>query len=68
MGNITTIALLSSLTYVGVRLGLYMNNRVCQKWFDRVVYGVLFLSGLQLLGIDELVMTAPLNAVHWLNG
>jgi uncharacterized protein len=55
MGNITTIALLSPLTYVGVKLGLYMNNRVPQKWFDRVVYGVLFLSGLQLLGVDKLV-------------
>jgi hypothetical protein len=56
VGNITTIALLSPLTYVGVRLGLYMNNRVSQKWFDRVVYGVLFLSGLDLIGAQDLVL------------
>jgi uncharacterized membrane protein YfcA len=56
VGNITTIALLSPLTYVGVRLGLYMNNRVSQKWFDRVVYGVLFLSGLDLIGAQNLVL------------
>jgi uncharacterized protein len=55
VGNLTTIALLSPLTYVGVRLGLYMNNRVSQKWFDRIVYGVLFLSGLQLLGVEKLI-------------
>jgi uncharacterized protein len=55
VGNIATIAMLAPLTYVGVRLGLYLNNRFSQKWFDRVVYGVLFLSGLQLLGIDKLI-------------
>ncbi len=57
VGNITTIALLSPLTYVGVRLGLYLNGRFSQKWFDRVVYGVLFLSGVQLLGVDKLVVS-----------
>ena len=56
VGNITTIALLCPMTYVGVRLGLYLNGRFSQKWFDRVVYGVLFLSGVQLLGVDKLVM------------
>ena len=55
VGNLATITLLAPFTYVGVRLGLYMNNRVSQKWFDRIVYGVLFLSGLQLLGVDKLV-------------
>jgi uncharacterized protein len=54
VGNIATIAMLAPLTYVGVRLGLYLNNRFSQKWFDRVVYGVLFLSGLQLLGVEKL--------------
>ncbi len=57
VGNITTIALLSPMTYVGVRLGLYLNGRFSQKWFDRVVYGVLFLSGVQLLGVDKLVVS-----------
>ncbi len=55
VGNITTIALLSPLTYVGVKLGLYMNNRVSQRWFDRIVYAVLFVSGLQLVGVEKLI-------------
>ena len=55
VGNITTIALLAPLTYVGVQLGLYLNNRVSPKWFNRVVYGVLFVSGLDLIGIPKLV-------------
>jgi uncharacterized protein len=56
VGNVTTIALLSPMTYVGVRLGLYLNGRFSQKWFDRVVYGVLFLSGMQLLGVGNLAV------------
>jgi uncharacterized protein len=57
VGNLTTIALLSPLTYVGVKLGLYLNGRFSPKWFERVVYGVLFLSGLQLLGVHKLVIS-----------
>jgi len=54
VGNITTIAFLAPLTIVGVKLGLYLNNRVSPKWFNRVVYGVLFVSGLDLLGVPKL--------------
>ena len=57
VGDITTIVFLAPLTYVGVKLGLYLNNRVSPKWFNRVVYGVLFVSGLDLIGAQKLLMT-----------
>jgi len=47
--NVTTIALLAPLCYVGVRLGVYLNRRVSEVWFTRVVYTFLFLAGIQLL-------------------
>ena len=49
MGNLITILLLAPLTYVGVRLGIYLNRRFTDRWFNRVVYIVLSLTGLQLL-------------------
>jgi len=48
-GNLVTILLLAPLTYVGVRLGIYLNRRFTDLWFNRVVYIVLSLTGLQLL-------------------
>jgi uncharacterized membrane protein YfcA len=49
MGNLMTIMFLAPLTYVGVRLGIYLNRRFTDLWFDRVVYTILFLTGLQLV-------------------
>ncbi len=48
-GNLATIAILAPLTYIGVRLGVYLNRRVNEVLFMRLVYVLLFLSGLQLL-------------------
>ena len=48
-GNFTTIALLAPLCYVGVRLGVYLNRRVSEEWFTRVVYTFLFLAGIHLV-------------------
>jgi uncharacterized membrane protein YfcA len=48
-GDIKTILMLAPLTYAGVRLGIYLNRRFSDLWFNRVVYGILFLTGLQLL-------------------
>ncbi len=47
--NLTTIMLLAPLTYVGVRLGIYLNRRFTDLWFNRVVYTILFLTGVQLV-------------------
>jgi uncharacterized membrane protein YfcA len=48
-GNIATVAILAPLTYIGVRLGVYLNRRVNETWFMRLVYALLFFSGLQLI-------------------
>jgi len=47
-GNLMTTLLLSPLSYVGVKLGIYLNGRFPEVWFNRLVYTILFLTGLQL--------------------
>jgi uncharacterized membrane protein YfcA len=49
VGNLTTIIVLAPLTYVGVRLGIYLNRRFTDLWFNRVVYAILVFTGLQLV-------------------
>lgn len=49
VGNITTILILSPLCYLGVRLGIYLNGRFTDKWFNRLIYTLLFLTGFQLI-------------------
>ena len=48
-GNLFAILLLSPLTLVGVRLGIYLNERFNDMWFNRVVYTVLFITGWKLI-------------------
>jgi uncharacterized protein len=49
IGNLTTIILLAPLCYVGVKIGVYLNRHFSEKWFNRLVYIILFLSGVQLV-------------------
>jgi len=49
VGNITTILILAPLCFVGVRLGLYLNKRFNDIWFNRFIYTLLFFTGLQLI-------------------
>ena len=49
VGNLMTILILSPLTYLGVIIGIYLNKRFSDVWFNRVIYTLLFLTGLQLL-------------------
>jgi uncharacterized protein len=49
MGNLLTILLLAPLTYVGVRLGIYLNRRFSDTWFNRLIYTILFFTGWQLI-------------------
>lgn len=49
LGNLKTILLLSPLTFGGVRLGIYLNRRFTDRWFERLIYTVLLLTGLQLV-------------------
>jgi uncharacterized protein len=60
VGNITTILILAPLAYVGVRLGVYLNKRFTDRWFNRLVYSLLFLTGLELV-------TGP-SIIHFLAG
>jgi uncharacterized membrane protein YfcA len=49
MGNLSAVGWLAPLTYVGVRLGIYLNGRFTDVWFNRIIYAILSLTGLQLL-------------------
>ena len=49
VGNLATILVLSPLAYVGVVLGIWLNRRFTDLWFNRLVYGILLLTGLQLV-------------------
>jgi uncharacterized membrane protein YfcA len=49
IGNLTTILILSPLAFVGVRIGVILNGRFTDKWFKRLIYILLFLTGLQLI-------------------
>jgi uncharacterized membrane protein YfcA len=51
VGNLTTIALLAPMCYVGVRLGVFLNRYLNEKWFNRLVYTMVFCSGLQLIWV-----------------
>ncbi len=48
-GNWTTIVMLAPLCYIGVKIGVYLNRRFNETWFMRLVYAMLFLSGVQLI-------------------
>jgi uncharacterized protein len=47
--HLVTIAILAPLSYVGVKLGIFLNGRFTDLWFNRVVYSILFVSGIQLI-------------------
>jgi hypothetical protein len=49
VGNVVTILILSPLCYIGVKLGLYLNRRFTDTWFNRVIYTLLLLTGIQLI-------------------
>jgi uncharacterized protein len=49
VGNLLTILILSPLCYLGVRLGLYLNRRFTDIWFNRVIYTLLLLTGIELI-------------------
>jgi len=49
VGNMATVVLLAPLTFVGVRLGIWLNRRFTDLWFSRAVYGILLVTGVKLL-------------------
>lgn len=56
-GNLLTTLLLGPLAYVGVRLGIYLNSHFSERWFNRLVYTILFLTGIQLMLGRSLLMS-----------
>ncbi len=48
-GNLLTILLLSPFAVLGVTAGIYLNQRFDDRWFNRIIYVILFLTGLQLV-------------------
>jgi hypothetical protein len=48
LGNMPTILLLLPLTFVGSRLGLVLNQRFSNWWFNRVMYALLTLTAVAL--------------------
>jgi len=49
VGNLATVALLAPLTFVGVRLGILLNRHFSDLWFNRVIYGILLVTGVKLV-------------------
>lgn len=49
VGNLLTIVLLSPFTFIGVTIGIYLNRRFRDDWFNRIIYLILFLTGVQLI-------------------
>lgn len=49
VGNLTVMFLLLPVLFIGTRLGVWLNKRFSEVWFNRVVYVILLLVGLQLV-------------------
>jgi uncharacterized protein len=49
VGNLSAVLLLIPLVFLAARLGIWLNQRFDNTWFQRTVYGLLFLTGLQLI-------------------
>lgn len=47
--NLSTAAVLALLAPVGVRLGYWMHHRISERWFYRICFVLLFLTGSKLL-------------------
>ena len=49
IGNLTTILILAPVVFIGIRLGIYLNQRFSDVWFNRVIYALLLFTGIQLV-------------------
>lgn len=55
VGNLTTILILAPICLLSARFGIYLNKRFDPVWFNRIVYVLLFLTGVQLVVGDSLI-------------
>lgn len=53
--HLMVIAILAPLSYVGVKIGIFLNKRFTDVWFNRIVYTILFITGVQLILGQSLV-------------
>ncbi len=58
VGNLTTILILAPLAYVGVTLGIFLNKRFNEKWFNVLIYTMLFVTGMELITGQSII--------HWI--
>jgi uncharacterized membrane protein YfcA len=49
IGNLMTTLILAPLVFVGIRLGIYLNEHFSDVWFNRVIYALLLVTGVQLI-------------------
>jgi len=47
--HLWTALMLAPFIFAGVQLGIYLNRNFNELWFIRVIYVILFLTGLQLM-------------------
>ena len=55
INNVGIVLILAPLCLVGVKLGVYMNGRFNDKWFNRFIYFILFLTAIQLIMGENLL-------------
>lgn len=48
-GALTAVLILAPLAFLSARLGIWLNQRFDNTWFQRTVYALLFLTGVQLI-------------------
>jgi len=49
IGQWSTIFVLAPFAFIGVRLGIWLNRRFSEIWFTRLIYGILLITGIQLI-------------------
>ena len=49
VGNLLVVLLLVPFSLLGVRIGVLLNRKFNDLWFNRLIYTLLFLTGLQLV-------------------
>lgn len=49
VGNLTVTILLLPVLFLGTRLGIWLNQRFSEVWFNRIIYIILLLVGVQLV-------------------
>ncbi len=49
VGNLSVILILAPLAYIGVKIGVMLNRKFTDLWFNRVIYFVLTITAIQLI-------------------